>query len=146
MNGRYFLDTNIFVYTFDPVDRIKREKARELVNDALTGNQGIISWQVVQEFLNVAQRKLLVPFSPADCASYLNDVLAPLCEVFPSVELYRKSLEIYERERFSFYDCLIVAAAIEAGCKTLFTEDMQAGRHISGLVLRSPFQAVKGKG
>ena len=142
MKGKYFLDTNILVYTFDPSDRKKRDTARDLVNGALADNQGLISWQVVQEFLNVARRKFATPLSPEDCRLYLRQVLAPLCEVFPSIDLYQRALEIHERENFSYYDSLIVAAADEAGCRTLFTEDLREGSLASGLAIRNPFRSA----
>jgi predicted nucleic acid-binding protein len=69
--ARFFLDTNILVYTFDETSSIHRAQARELVELALTTRLGVVSHQVIQEFLNVATRKFNVPLSPADCRAYV---------------------------------------------------------------------------
>jgi len=140
MKGKYFIDTNIFIYTFDPSSPQKQALARKLVAKALEDSQGVISFQVIQEFLNVATRKFKIPLESRDCTLYLRSVLAPLCEVYPSIEFYREALDIQERWRFSFYDSMIVAAAIEAGCDILFSEDLQHGMAIRNLTIENPFR------
>ena len=57
MSDRFFIDTNIFVYTFDHVNNNKKAIARSLIQNALSSGEGVISYQVIQEFLNVATRK-----------------------------------------------------------------------------------------
>jgi len=143
MNGKFFLDTNILVYTFDATVLVKQQIARELVSTALNLQQGIISYQVVQEFLNVATRKFSLPLTLADANTYLDKVLTPLCEIFPCMNYYSKALEISERWGFSLYDSLIVTASLEAGCETLYTEDLQHGQMIQGLTIINPFQTVR---
>jgi predicted nucleic acid-binding protein len=139
MNGRAFLDTNIFVYTFDAREPAKQDRARQLVGQALSNHQGIISFQVIQEFLNVATRKFAQPLSHADCRVYLERVLSPLCEVFASIELYQFALGTAERWHYAFYDSLIIAAAAQAGCRTLYSEDLQHGQRIENLTIINPF-------
>jgi predicted nucleic acid-binding protein len=109
MNGRFFLDTNILVYTFDGRAPAKQSLARQLVAEALAGRDGIVSYQVVQEFLNVALRKFDKPMTPSEAQLYLAKVLLPLCEVFPDSSLYSQGLSLVEETGFSFYDALIVA-------------------------------------
>jgi predicted nucleic acid-binding protein len=70
---------------------------------------------------------------------YLNSVLLPLCQHFPSINLYDKALMLREETEYSFYDSLILAAAIEMGCKTLLSEDLQDGRTIHNLTILNPF-------
>lgn len=143
MNGaKPFLDTNVFVYTFDAAAPEKRRRARELVAAALDSTGAAISSQVIQEFLNVATRKFATPLSAPDAGRYLDRVLAPLCRVFPSIGLYRRGLEVAERWRLSFYDALIVAAAEQAGCDLLLTEDLQDGLEIGGLRVADPFRGL----
>lgn len=141
MKGKYFLDTNIFVYTFDHSKNAskKREQATQLVESALSDNKGIISYQVVQEFLNVVTRKFVKPLSISDAVSYLNQVLMPLCEIYPSHELYRQALELSGKHKFSFYDALIITAARESGCNILYSEDLQNGQKIDSLLISNPF-------
>jgi predicted nucleic acid-binding protein len=83
----FFLDTNIFVYSFDSRFPDKKRIAIELVRYALQSQTGVISTQVVQEFLNVATGKLEVPFRARDAKDYLSQVLAPLCQVFPTFDM-----------------------------------------------------------
>ncbi len=134
-----FLDTNIFVYTFDDRDKQKQQRARALIADALNANNGIISYQVVQEFLNVATRKFSTPLTAEDCGRYLDHVLAPLCEVFPSISLYHQALDVHQRWQLSYYDSLIVAAALQGECHVLYTEDLQHNLKIKSLTVTNPF-------
>jgi len=139
MSVKFFLDTNIFVYSFDSRNPAKQKKAQALIDKALTGHVGLVSYQVVQEFLHVAMRKFEKPFSPQECRAYLDQVLSPLCDVLPSMNLYRQALDVKEESGFGFYDSLIVASAVQGGCKTLYTEDLQNGQSIAGLTIQNPF-------
>lgn len=139
MSARYFIDTNIFVYTFDERAPVKRSRASALIEDALGSGRGVISYQVVQEFVNVASRKFAVPLTPQDQRTYLDTVLEPLCEVFPTIDLYRRGIELANRYGYSFYDSLIIASAIEGNCSVLYTEDMQAEQTIGRLKIADPF-------
>jgi len=140
MRGKFFLDTNIFIYSFDSNEPQKQKKAIELIDSAVSENGGIISFQVIQEFTNVATKKFKKPMTVSDIRLYLNEVLIPLCEVYPSSEFYLNSLDIKERHGFSFYDSMIVEAAISTDCHTLFTEDMQHNMKIKDLVIKNPFK------
>jgi len=142
MKDSAFLDTNVLVYTFDQTAPEKRSRATQLVEQALVSGRGVISYQVVQEFLNVATRKFRAPLSPADCRVYLDRVLAPLCSVWPCIPLYHRAMELADRWRYSFYDALIIAAALEAGCPTLYSEDLQHGQTIGGLTIVNPFSTT----
>lgn len=139
MSVKAFLDTNIFVYTFDDQDPGKREKARKMVGSALRDRTAIISFQVVQEFLNVATRKFADPLTEADGALYLKQVLNPLCEVHSSIDLYHDALDIQGRWKYGFYDSLILAAALAGDCDLLFTEDLQHGQKIREITIINPF-------
>jgi predicted nucleic acid-binding protein len=139
MSAKYFLDTNIFIYSFDPQYPDKRDVARILIKTALEDGTGCVSYQVVQEFLNVATRKFVEPLSIADASRYLTAVMEPLCETFSTVNLYRDGLEIMERWHYSFYDSLIIASAIASDCRILYTEDMQHGQKIGNLGIINPF-------
>src|SRR6266700_3729249 len=99
---RCFLDTNILVYTFMPDNRAKRDKARGLVAQALERHDGAISFQVVQEFLNVATRRPQRRMSQAEAQLYLAQVLMPLCEVWPSESLYSEALSIADETGWAF--------------------------------------------
>ena len=72
---RYFIDTNIIVYCFDKRDPAKQDAARSLVADALESGTGVISYQVVQEFINLATRRFATQIKPDDLQDFLSDVL-----------------------------------------------------------------------
>lgn len=139
MNDKYFLDTNILVYSFDETDERKRERARELIAAGLEG-PGTISFQVVQEFLNVALRKFARPMTIDQARDYLDAVLVPLCRVQSEPDIYREALAAHLRWRFSFYDSLVVAAALRSGCAILYSEDLQHGQELGDLVIVDPFR------
>lgn len=139
MKDRYFLDTNILVYSFDVDSPKKQRVAENLIQTALETHRGIISTQVIQEFLNVALKKFAVPLTHQECRLHLQGVLAPLCEVYPSPELYDLGLDLHRDGSLSFYDALIVAAAKQGGCKRIYSEDMHHGRILHDLIIENPF-------
>ena len=134
-----FFDTNVFVYEWDAADPRKQRVARELVREALRTQRACISTQVVQECLNVLLHKGRVTLPPDAVQLYLEAVLAPLVRVGASVPLYQHALALRSRWALSFYDALIVAAALAAGCDRLLTEDLQHGQRIETLVVENPF-------
>jgi predicted nucleic acid-binding protein len=135
-----FIDTNVFIYSLERLDERKADKAERLIESSIATGNACISFQVVQECLNTAIRKAEIPLTVDEMNLYLNSVLRPLYRVQPSLRLYQSALEIKDRYRFSFYDSLIIAAALEAGCLTLFSEDLQHGQQIEGLTIENPFK------
>ena len=135
-----FLDSNIFIYLFDETDERKRSKAQQIVESGLQTNSVSISSQVVQETLNVVTRKLATPMTVEGAKSFMQDVLLPLWRISPSLALYNRALDVQARYRYSFYDSLIVAAALDAGCDRLYTEDLQGGQRIESLKIENPFE------
>lgn len=79
-------------------------------------------------------------FEAADATSLLQHTLVPLWRVQPSPALYAAALDIQRRQRFGFYDSLIVAAALEAGCRRLLSGDLQHGQRIGALRVENPFR------
>lgn len=142
MSAEHFLDTNILVYMFDETDAGKRRRAEALVNDSLASGTGCVSFQVVQETLNVLIRRL--GFVAEDARRALQQILVPLWQVYPSAALYQDAISIQGRYGFSFYDSLIVAGALEAGCTRLYSEDMQHGQRIQRLTILNPFMNQSG--
>ena len=140
MSGRCFLDTNIFVYSFDRSNSTKAAIARRLIQDQLRKRNGVISFQVIQEFFNVTFKRFPEFTTSPDAELYLTMVLRPLLAVHSSVGLYRESLHLQQRYRISWYDSLIVSAAKEAGCSLLFTEDMQDGGKFDDVLIKNPFR------
>jgi predicted nucleic acid-binding protein len=139
MSDKYFLDTNIFAYCFDDSQSKKKVRSLALIADALQTGDGIISTQVIQEFLNVAMRKFKVPLKPDDGKIYLQKVMYPLCHVFPDLDYFQSAMGILRDTGYSFYDSLILSGAVRGGCTILYTEDLPAGQLVDGIKIVNPF-------
>jgi predicted nucleic acid-binding protein len=139
MKDRFFLDTNIFVYSFDRSAPQKAAKAKHLIREALTSRKGLISYQVVQEFLNVALRRFAQPMTVADAERYMSTVFRPLLSVHSSMGLFAEALRLQSQHGLAWYDSVIIGAAIQAGCDVLFSEDLQHGRSFGALRITNPF-------
>ena len=126
-----FLDTNVLLYLMSS-DSAKADRAEELISAG-----GVISVQVLNEFASVASRKLAM--SSAEIREVLSAIRAACSVESLSVQTHDLALDLMGRYRLSLYDASIVAAAILANCKILYSEDMQDGRQIAGLMIRNPF-------
>ena len=140
MNARFFLDTNIFIYSLGGTPTGKTQRAAELVQEGVGSRNGIISYQVAQEFFNVAFRRFAPPMSVAEAEQYLASVFRPMLAVQSSQALLADALRLYERYRLSWYDALIIAAALEAQCGVLYSEDMRHGQTFGDLRIDNPFR------
>jgi predicted nucleic acid-binding protein len=139
MSGRFFLDTNIFVYSFDASSPKKTAQSTKLIRRAIATRGGIVSYQVVQEFFNVALRRFARPMSGTDAEQYLSTTFRPLLSVHSSPALYGEALRIRASFQLAWYDSLIVASAIEGQCDVLYSEDFQDGQQIGGVTISNPF-------
>ncbi len=139
---KFFLDTNILIYTFDKTAPEKQDISKQLIESALN-NKGVISYQVVQEFMNIALRKFTPPMTNTQAQRYLADVLMPICSYYPIDNFYKHGLDIQNRWRFSWYDSLIITAALESECDVLYSEDLQHGQKIETLTIYNPFMEDK---
>lgn len=139
MNGRFFLDTNLFVYSFDCSSSAKAGHATRLIESAVTSRKGIVSYQVIQEFFHVALRKFARPMTAPEAEQYLTTVFRPLWSIQPSPGLFMEAIRITGRYGLSWWDSLIVAAALEGQCAVLFTEDLRHDMRIGSLRVTNPF-------
>lgn len=139
MNGRFFLDTNIFVYSFDRAAAQKARRASHLIRQAVSTRKGIISYQVAQEFFNVALRRFATPMTGAEAEQYLATVFRPLMAVQSSPALLGEALRLSSRHHLHGYDALIVSAALEGECDILYSEDLQHGQRFGALRVQNPF-------
>jgi predicted nucleic acid-binding protein len=121
MSDRFFLDTNIFVRSFDKSAPQKADRASKLIRQAIEVRAGMVSYQVVQEFFNLALRRFAQPMSGAEAEQYLSTTFRPLLAVHSSHGLYGQALRLASTCSLSWYDSLIVAAAIEGRCSILYS-------------------------
>jgi len=139
---RLFLDTNVLVYLFDHDAPDKREVARGLLMGHGADIELVLSTQVLQEFYVVVTRKLANPLPPEQAERAVRD-LARLPVMPASVDLVLAAVALSRRGGFSFWDAMIVEAALRAGARELLSEDMQDGAAIEGLRIRNPFRPAR---
>jgi predicted nucleic acid-binding protein len=140
MKDKIFLDTNIFVYSIDSSTELtqKRDVARKLVTTHIREESGVISIQVLQEFFQVATRKIEAPISIDDALEYMQ-YMSILQIVAPDFDMVVAAARLHQRHSFSFWDALIVQAAKTAECTLIVSEDLQDGLHFNGLTIKNPF-------
>jgi len=139
MRGRFFLDTNVFAYAFDAKSPAKARRAAQLIRLAADTGNGVVSYQVVQEFFNLAFRRFEQPMNVAEAEQYLITVFRPLLAVHSALALYVEAMRLTGKYRLSWYDSIIVAAALQSQCGVLYSEDFQHGQEIEGLRIENPF-------
>ena len=102
MSGdKHFLDTNVFVYTFDTTARAKAKRAEDLIYAALASGVGVVSYQVAQEFVAVARSRFRTPLAFAEIEEYWESTLRPLLMVHSSPALFGRALNICQADRLS---------------------------------------------
>ncbi len=139
MSDRFFLDTNILVYAIDPSDPDKHAVSLKWLAAAHETGNGLLSYQVVQEWFNVVLRKAAAPLASDEAAAVYRKLIEPLWRVQSSRELLDTALDLHSGHSFSWWDSLIVGAAIHGGCNRLLSEDLQDGREIRGVRIHNPF-------
>jgi predicted nucleic acid-binding protein len=133
MNDKAFFDTNVLVYT------VGQDDERTAPAEALVAGGGVVSVQVLNELASVARRKLNMTWDE------IGEALAAIRVFCPStmpltIETHEAGLRIAAQYQLHIYDALVAAAALEADCTTLYSEDLQDGQVIDGrLTIRNPF-------
>jgi len=133
MPAKVFFDTNVLIYA------VAQDDPRSRSAEELLASGGVLSVQILNEFASVARRKILMPWTDVMEALNAFRVLCP--SPLPiTIELHEAALKIAEKHGYNIYDALVVSAALEAGCTTLYSEDLQDGQTIDGqLTIRNPF-------
>ncbi len=139
MPAKAFFDTNVLIYAVTEGDP-RTAQAEELLAAG-----GVLSVQVLNEFVSVARRKIPMSWSDVTEALEAFRILCP-APLPITVETHHAALKIAATENgYNIYDALIVAAALEAGCETLYSEDLRDGQTLNGrLTIRNPFAKSSG--
>ena len=140
MSGKVFLDSNIIVYAYDPDYPEKQAKAIDLIQEVAADGSGVVSYQVVQEFLNFSLGKAQVKLTHHHAQQVFTELLLPMLTVHSSATLFSAAIRLHERYRLGWYDSLIVAAAQQANCATLYSEDLQHGQQFGSVTVHNPFR------
>ncbi|HXV61308.1 MAG TPA: PIN domain-containing protein [Vicinamibacteria bacterium] len=139
MSDRVFVDTNVLVYLFDSDQPEKQDSARNLLNRLVKEATIVVSTQVLQEFYVTVTMKLAEPLPPQDAIDATRGISAyHVVQVDPS--LIFAAIKLHEEEGTSFWDAMIIRAALESGCELLMSEDMQHGRRFGNLTVDNPFR------
>ena len=137
MPVKAFLDTNVLIYA------VAANDPRSEPAEALLAAGGVLSVQILNEFVAVARRKLQMPWSEVSEALDAFRVLCP--SPLPiTLELHDAALQLAQKHAYAIYDALVIATALHAGCNTLYSEDLADGQVIHGrLTIRNPFVKAK---
>jgi predicted nucleic acid-binding protein len=136
-----FVDTNILVYAEDRDAKAKHEAARDLVLELWSRRSGVLSVQVLQELYVTVTRKLRKPLSTARALEIVDEYLT-WTMVENTGRLLKSAIELQQKAQLSFWDAMVVQAAIESGCERLYSEDLNAGQRFGTLVVVNPFNAL----
>lgn len=137
MSVRSFFDTNVLIYADDKSSPAKQRRALELVAEHRRAGTGVVSMQVLQEYFVTATRKFGVD---AKVARRKVELLAEFDVAAPDVGDILAAIDLHRLHGFSFWDCLVIRAAKQSGCRVLLTEDMQQARELDGVRMVNPFR------
>lgn len=139
MTDRLFVDTNILIYAMDPDDPERRRTAADVIRKGFADKRLVISPQVLNECYRVlVHKRKLVP--AAEARGYLRAFL-PLCTAPLDVDTHRIAYAIEDRHRLAWWDCVILASGLQAGCRYFVTQDMHDGQTIESIMIVDPFEA-----
>ena len=141
MNVRSFLDTNLFIYQLEALDERKFSIANRIIREGVATGNACISFQVIQECLNTVLRKAEIVLDTKGARETTSRPCWHRYFRFRRASPFTGAPSSSgKRYRFSFYDSLIVAAALEGGCTRLYSEDLQHGQRVERLVIENPFR------
>ncbi len=138
MSDRTFVDTNVLVYAHDVDAGARHAVASRLVAELWEAREAVISTQVLQEFYVNATRKIPTPLPRSTAREIVRTYAAWQVEPIGAPEILLAS-ELEEQHQLSFWDALIVAAAVKGGASRILTEDLSPGRSIAGVRIENPF-------
>lgn len=137
--AKVFFDTNVLIYVFDKTSKQKAKLATELIDSATGGGRGVLSLQVIQEFVNIMRRGQKPLMSVAQCKVFMDVLTGRFALVRQTPDLLIRGLHIHEAFQISWFDSLIVAAAQAGGCEILYSEDLSHGQAYGSVRVLNPF-------
>ncbi len=141
MNGdNVFVDTNIIVYAYDASAGTKHDVAMKIMRELWDSGRGTISMQVLQEFFVTVTSKIAKPLDIKTARDVVRD-LTKWNPILVNGDIIINAIDIHSVSRYSFGDSLIIAAAIEAGVGTLYSEDLSDKQRIKNITIKNPFKS-----
>ena len=140
---RFFIDSNILVYSYDNAEPNKRALARELIARLVRNGNGVVSVQVLGEFFNIVTRRISNPLTieQADRAVGAIGSFPKLDVLNIDIAMVRRAIATHSRYGTTYWDSLIIAAAERASCDHILSEDFNAGQSYHGILAVNPFAA-----
>ncbi len=138
MRDRVFFDTNVLVYAHDTGAPEKKERSRSLLFQSMRDNTGVVSPQVLGEFFVTVTQKIKKPIS-ASHAKMEIELLSVMATVDLDASLVREAVDCKIQWQLSYWDALIIAAAMRAGCTTIYSEDLSNGRTYGTVTVQNPY-------
>jgi len=135
---KIFVDTNILIYAYDISAADKHITAVRILSELWDSRRGVLSTQVLQEFFVSATRKIPKPINEHDATNIVRDFLRWELVVNDGDSIL-EAASLVSRYHFSFWDCLIIQAALKSGCNILLSEDLSDSQVIESLQIRNPF-------
>jgi predicted nucleic acid-binding protein len=139
MTARCFVDSNVLIYSDDLRAGLKRDRARDLIEEVMVAGTGVLSLQVLQEYFSASKKKLGLS---ADSARQKIQLFSRLDIVILGVPDLLAAIDLHRLHQFSIWDALVIRAALNGGCRILYSEDLQDGRRIDGLEIVNPFKGL----
>ena len=137
MTNALTIDSNILIYAFDPTNPEKHRRSI-LILDAMLNAHAVLPMQCLSEFYSVVTRKRFL--TPAAAESIIHGLIETLMVVPSEIVDLASAMQLKRLHGLQYFDSLIIMTARRAGCTVLISEDMQAGREISGLKIVDAFQ------
>jgi predicted nucleic acid-binding protein len=136
--GLEFFDTNVLIYAYDDSAGIKHERAKELIQRHWQANTGCLSIQVLQEFYVNITRKVKRPLAPEAAAQIISDMAVWRIHS-PNTHDIVAAIHLQQRYQLSFWDAMVVNSALQLGCRTLWSEDLNPGQVYDQVTVQNPF-------
>jgi predicted nucleic acid-binding protein len=137
-DAKIFLDTNVIIYAYDVSAGEKREKAQKIMLDLWESGQGLLSIQVLQEFFVNVTQKIPQPLALKTAKQIVDDLLTWEVVVNDGDSIL-EAIELLSIHKYSFWDSLIIQAAIKGGASLLLSEDLSGGQTLGGVTIKNPF-------
>ena len=137
MIDRVFIDTNVLVYVYNSDEANKQEIINRFIDNELIDCTIYISTQVMNEFYNTLSKK---KFPHSIIKRYFNEIIYSFNILIPNIQISIKAIDLKEKYHYSWWDSLIIAAALENECSILYTEDLQHNQLIENrMLIKNPF-------
>jgi predicted nucleic acid-binding protein len=141
---KIFLDTNVLVYAHDLSAGHKHDIASQTITELWDSGCGLLSTQVLQEFFFTVTKKIPKPFKTGTAKEVIQSLLK-WDVVVNDGETILEAIELHHRYGYSFWDAMIIQAAIQGGADLLFSEDLSHGQRIEGVLIKNPFREILNK-